>query len=221
MAIFKTVVVLTLFVLTLVLGFKSRDLCDVTWLTAQRWDYFNGFGKNADAAPKQGMLSRWQYSVAVHKWRLVLGVNYQAVDPWTQYEQAKWENDFPTERRVRRLRMDSTVYAKDLNLDKFSLLKLGTDAKEADSSRHFWTYQKWVHFPLWYVTILTGFFVAYYSTGHIRQFRRWKNGWCKHCGYDLRASTGRCPECGKEFVRKGEAGVAVATTNENKGTETK
>src|SRR5512133_937440 len=102
MAIFKTVLVFSIFVLTLALGLRSRYLCDVTWLTAQRWDYFNNFGKDADKKPKMGMMSRWQYSVSVHKWRLVLGVNYQAVDPWTEYEQTEWERSFPAERRVRR-----------------------------------------------------------------------------------------------------------------------
>jgi hypothetical protein len=187
-SIIKTTLALTVLVLSLTLGLRSRNLCDVTWLTAQKWD--------------KGMMSRWQYSVMVHKWRLALTVNYQAVDPKTDFEKTEWKRSFPDERRVRRLRMDPAVYAKDLNLDQFSLLKMGTDEKNPDSTRHFWTYQKFILFPLWYVTILSGFFTAYYSMGHIRQFRRWKNGWCMNCGYDLRASTNRCPECGKDFIKK-------------------
>jgi hypothetical protein len=34
------------------------------------------------------------------------------------------------------------------------------------------------------------------SRGRAEESRRWTQGLCHECGYDLRASTGRCPECG-------------------------
>jgi hypothetical protein len=42
--------------------------------------------------------------------------------------------------------------------------------------------------------------VPVWLTRLCRRFRRPKLGLCAGCGYDLRASTGRCPECGRPIV---------------------
>ncbi len=41
---------------------------------------------------------------------------------------------------------------------------------------------------------LTG---AYFGNEHRRRVAREKLGQCSHCGYDVRASGERCPECGR------------------------
>ncbi|MGH7175832.1 MAG: hypothetical protein ACREJC_00500 [Tepidisphaeraceae bacterium] len=54
----------------------------------------------------------------------------------------------------------------------------------------------------WSLALLTGAipaieFMAWLLRKH-RSARRITRGLCANCGYDLRASTGRCPECGTE-----------------------
>ena len=58
-----------------------------------------------------------------------------------------------------------------------------------------------LQFPLWVLSVPSLPFVAFYLL-KLRKYRR-KNRWiregrCLFCGYDLRATPQRCPECGKE-----------------------
>lgn len=42
---------------------------------------------------------------------------------------------------------------------------------------------------------------ARYLVRHVRRRYRRANSLCVECGYDLRASSGRCPECGRAFAQ--------------------
>ena len=58
----------------------------------------------------------------------------------------------------------------------------------------------WMYYFLlyWVVGFFTGIGVGYRR----EQAAEWRRaGWCGGCGYDLRASAGRCPECGAEPAR--------------------
>jgi hypothetical protein len=56
-----------------------------------------------------------------------------------------------------------------------------------------------IRIPHWFVALLFGFAPAIWARrSWLERRRRWRlrTGLCKRCGYDVRASGDRCPECG-------------------------
>lgn len=56
--------------------------------------------------------------------------------------------------------------------------------------------------PLWAAFVLLAFLPALWVYRQSRNRRRGSAGCCQSCGYDLRASTDRCPECGTPIPSK-------------------
>jgi hypothetical protein len=56
--------------------------------------------------------------------------------------------------------------------------------------------QRIIKIPLWPIALVTGVLPTLRFQRYRRERRAWLGGHCAHCGYDLRASPERCPECG-------------------------
>jgi hypothetical protein len=60
-----------------------------------------------------------------------------------------------------------------------------------------WGYQQWdIGISCWWVVVLTSFLPLLRLDASRRRKNRQKDGYCIVCGYDLRATPDRCPECG-------------------------
>jgi hypothetical protein len=55
--------------------------------------------------------------------------------------------------------------------------------------------------PHWFLLLLTSVPPIHHAILIFRARRRRRCGFCAHCGYDLRASPGPCPECGRPHSR--------------------
>jgi hypothetical protein len=80
---------------------------------------------------------------------------------------------------------------------KFSLLGFKTAVGKAAISTTLSTRFSAMVIPYWLLVTITGLVALRGLRSIWIHHRRVRKGLCLGCGYDTRASTGRCPECGK------------------------
>jgi hypothetical protein len=66
-----------------------------------------------------------------------------------------------------------------------------------------WGSLKIIVVPFWMVLLVIGMPLGRRVYGVIVKFRRKREGCCATCGYDMRASGNRCPECGAVSISGG------------------
>jgi len=76
------------------------------------------------------------------------------------------------------------------------LAKGGWEAQVGTGGRSGATSGNYVSVPFWFLFLVFGAMPARALVRHVRTRRFARRGMCKVCGYHLRASSQRCPECG-------------------------
>ena len=80
----------------------------------------------------------------------------------------------------------------------FAIWETGLSTSFSDSSDRVWAA------PAWLLTVAFAVLPAAWAFGAYRRRRRRQAGRCTNCGYDLRASGERCPECGSVKLASGD-----------------
>jgi hypothetical protein len=113
-----------------------------------------------------------------------------------------WDTDFTSEPRsyARRVPLKGNMYADGMaHYLEHRFAGFGFRYRYDGAGKARGTTFRVLVVPYWFLLVATAAAPAYWVMVTRRRRRRVVAGMCAGCGYDLRVSTGRCPECGKEF----------------------
>ncbi|HET6250919.1 MAG TPA: hypothetical protein VFE47_24735 [Tepidisphaeraceae bacterium] len=100
----------------------------------------------------------------------------------------------------------------DTTTTKFSFLGFKTAAGQATMTSQISPRFAALRIPCWFLGIVFAILPLGIGRSILRRSRRKRKGLCLACGYDLRFSEGRCPECGRDIpARTSSAGIRAAT----------
>jgi hypothetical protein len=169
------------FIALLALWIRGRWIGDCTWLTTQSW---NG-----------PQLLRRQLGVAMCQGQVVITADTMRAridDDWTLWQ---WKKLYPDERRVRHARFGPKAWP-GASFAKW--LGIGWHREVLAKPTNDVTFRAASSFaiPTWMLVLGMGIWPVRSGSVALRRWRRRRAGLCLVCGYDLRESVERCPECG-------------------------
>jgi hypothetical protein len=190
-----------------VLAVLSLLLCVATvWLWIRSYWVADSFFRERMESVRVNGSSRF-----IHEsWRVQSmrgGVSYCHgwTDPFVAYDmessqRERWEHemprgfDLPKRRGLRRWSLAGIVVAQFPSDHVLEMVSPGFD----------WGPHRIVRVPYWLPTFAFALLSAALAISAMRRQRVQKLGLCAECGYDLRATPSRCPECGARPKRSAE-----------------
>ncbi len=117
--------------------------------------------------------------------------SFKVFGPDPKIPASRWEHGNPSPVDSARARLAQRYSWSQLGPPPqgWTLMGLRYVPQQSDGTRELFV-------PDWAVVLVTAVLPTFWLVAHVRKSRRRVTGRCVRCGYDLRASPERCPECG-------------------------